>query len=129
MFALNGGQYVYTAPDGRQSVFNSDGLMVKWVGTNGLESFTFAYTNADGDAYTDELLTVTNPGGVTATFAYDTGGSRVTSVTGPGGLSVTFAYSTMSGVGDLTQVTKAAGGPGRSRPTGTTSSPWTRTAG
>ena len=90
--------FTLTSIHGAVQNFSTIGLLTSNVDTNG-NTFTFAYTDADGDSVSDELSTITDPFGRTTTLSYTSG--KVTSVQDIAGRSSTLAYTS----GKLTSAT------------------------
>lgn len=91
--------FTLTSIHGAVQNFSTIGLLTSNVDTNG-NTYTFAYTDADGDSVSDELSTITDPFSRTTTLSYTSG--KVTSVQDTAGRTTTLGYTS----GKLTSATQ-----------------------
>jgi len=90
--------------------FDPDGLLTARVDANGNWT-TFAYTDADMDAIEDELASITAPGNLTTTYAYDDMYGQLVSIVDSAGRVTNYAYDTNGYVSSVTLPDPDGAGP------------------
>jgi RHS repeat-associated protein len=94
-----GGGWRTVTQNGEIREFNSEGLIVKRIDLNGNETI-YTYIDANLDGLADEIATISNDFGQSATFSYSNG--RLASITDHAGRVSSFLYNTDGTLASIT---------------------------